>query len=158
MLSADGVSEVASVGGFVKEYQIDVDPDAMRAAKVTLNDVYRAVKMSNLDVGARTIEINNAEYVIRGIGFIKKLSDIESSVVKVVNNIPIYVRDVARVSEGPALRRGALDKGGAEVVGGVAVVRYGENPLQVIENIKDKIKDISPGCLQKSCRTALKAN
>ncbi|MFW5500337.1 MULTISPECIES: efflux RND transporter permease subunit [unclassified Maridesulfovibrio] len=149
LLSADGVSEVASVGGFVKEYQIDVDPDAMRAAKVTLNDVYRAVKMSNLDVGARTIEINNAEYVIRGIGFIKKLSDIESSVVKVVNNIPIYVRDVARVSEGPALRRGALDKGGAEVVGGVAVVRYGENPLQVIENIKDKIKDISPGLPSK---------
>ncbi|WP_051249614.1 efflux RND transporter permease subunit [Maridesulfovibrio zosterae] len=149
LLSADGVSEVASVGGFVKEYQIDVDPDAMRAAKVSLNDVYRAVKMSNLDVGARTIEINNAEYVIRGIGFIKKLSDIESSVVKVVNNIPIYVRDVARVTEGPALRRGALDKGGAEVVGGVAVVRYGENPLQVIENIKDKIKDISPGLPSK---------
>ncbi|WP_415717475.1 efflux RND transporter permease subunit [Maridesulfovibrio sp.] len=149
LLSAGGVSEVASVGGFVKEYQIDVDPDAMRAAKVTLNDVYRAVKMSNLDVGARTIEINNAEYVIRGIGFIKKLSDIESSVVKVVNNIPIYVRDVARVTEGPALRRGALDKGGAEVVGGVAVVRYGENPLQVIENIKEKIKDISPGLPSK---------
>ncbi|TIH11675.1 efflux RND transporter permease subunit [Marinifilum sp. JC120] len=149
LLSADGVSEVASVGGFVKEYQIDVDPNAMRAAKVTLNDVYRAVKMSNLDVGARTIEINNAEYVIRGIGFIKELSDIESSVVKVVNNIPIYVRDVARVTEGPALRRGALDKGGAEVVGGVAVVRYGENPLKVIENIKDKIKDISPGLPSK---------
>ncbi|WP_320171849.1 efflux RND transporter permease subunit [Maridesulfovibrio sp.] len=149
LLSAEGVSEVASVGGFVKEYQIDVDPDAMRAAKVTLNDVYRAVKMSNLDVGARTIEINNAEYVIRGIGFIKKLSDIESSVVKVVNNIPIYVRDVARVTEGPALRRGALDKGGAEVVGGVAVVRYGENPLQVIDNIKQKIKDISPGLPSK---------
>ncbi|MBI9110657.1 efflux RND transporter permease subunit [Maridesulfovibrio ferrireducens] len=149
LLAADGVSEVASVGGFVKEYQIDVDPDAMRAANVTLSDVYRAVKMSNLDVGARTIEINNAEYVIRGIGFIKELSDIESSVVKVVNNIPIHVRDVARVSEGPALRRGALDKGGAEVVGGVAVVRYGENPLKVIENIKDKIKDISPGLPSK---------
>nr|WP_034624037.1 efflux RND transporter permease subunit [Maridesulfovibrio hydrothermalis] len=149
LLAADGVSEVASVGGFVKEYQIDVDPDAMRAADVTLNDVYRAVKMSNLDVGARTIEINNAEYVIRGIGFIKELSDIESSVVKVVNNIPIHVRDVARVTEGPALRRGALDKGGAEVVGGVAVVRYGENPLQVIENIKAKIKEISPGLPSK---------
>lgn len=150
LLSANGVSEVASIGGFVKEYQIDVDPDAMRAAKVTLNDVYRAVKMSNLDVGARTIEINNAEYVIRGIGFIKKLADIENSVVKVVNNIPIYVRDVARVTEGPALRRGALDKGGAEVVGGVAVVRYGENPLQVIDNIKEKIKDISPGLPSKT--------
>ncbi|WP_432734835.1 efflux RND transporter permease subunit [Maridesulfovibrio sp. FT414] len=149
LLSAEGVSEVASVGGFVKEYQIDVDPDAMRAARVTLNDVYRAVKMSNLDVGARTIEINNAEYVIRGIGFIKKLSDIENAVVKVANNIPIYVRDVARVTEGPALRRGALDKGGAEVVGGVAVVRYGENPLQVIENIKVKIRDISPGLPSK---------
>ncbi len=149
LLSAEGVSEVASVGGFVKEYQIDVDPDAMRAANVTLSEVYRAVKNSNLDVGARTIEINNAEYVIRGIGFIKKISDIESSVVKVVNNIPIHVRDVARVAEGPALRRGVLDKGGAEVIGGVAVVRYGENPLQVIDNIKSKIKAISPGLPSK---------
>ncbi|WP_320007632.1 efflux RND transporter permease subunit [Maridesulfovibrio sp.] len=149
LLSAEGVSEVASVGGFVKEYQIDVDPDAMRAANVTLSEVYRAVKNSNLDVGARTIEINNAEYVIRGIGFIKKISDIESSVVKVVNDIPIHVRDVARVAEGPALRRGVLDKGGAEVVGGVAVVRYGENPLQVIDNIKSKIKAISPGLPSK---------
>ena len=87
--------------------------------------------------------------MIRGIGFIKQLADIENSVVKVVDNIPIYVRDVARVSEGPALRRGALDKGGAEVVGGVAVVRYGENPLQVIDNIKEKIKDISPGLPSK---------
>ncbi len=149
LLAADGVSEVASVGGFVKEYQIDVDPNAMRSAKVTLADVYQAVKMSNLDVGARTIEINNAEYVIRGIGFIKDLKDIESSVVKVVNNIPIRVSDVARVIKGPALRRGALDKGGAEVVGGVAVARYGENPLQVIENIKNKINDISPGMPSK---------
>jgi Cu(I)/Ag(I) efflux system membrane protein CusA/SilA len=149
LLSAEGVSEVASVGGFVKEYQIDVDPDAMRAAHVTLNDIYKAVKNSNLDVGARTIEINNAEYVIRGVGFIKKMSDIEESVVKVVNNIPIYVKDVARVTKGPALRRGALDKGGAEVVGGVAVVRYGENPLKVIKNIKEKIKEISPGLPSK---------
>lgn len=149
LLSAEGVSEVASAGGFVKEYQIDVDPDAMRAAHVTLQDVYKSVKNSNLDVGARTIEINNAEYIIRGVGFVKKLSDIEESVVKVVNNIPIYVKDVARVTKGPALRRGALDKGGAEVVGGVAVVRYGENPLKVIKNIKEKIKEITPGLPSK---------
>jgi len=145
LLSAEGVSEVASVGGFVKEYQVDADPDAMRAADVTLENIFEAVRMSNIDVGARTIEINRVEYVIRGIGFIKSLKDIEDSVVKVTRNLPIRVKDVARVTLGPGLRRGVLDKGGAEVVGGVAVVRYGANPLQAIKNVKDKIREISPG-------------
>jgi Cu(I)/Ag(I) efflux system membrane protein CusA/SilA len=145
LLSAEGVSEAASVGGFVKEYQIDVDPDAMRAAGVTLQDVFSAVKASNLDVGARSIEVNSVEYLIRGIGFVKKLGDIEKAVIKVVNNVPIRVSDVARVSLGPALRRGVLDKGGTEAVGGVVVARYGENPLQVIKNVKAKIDEISPG-------------
>jgi Cu(I)/Ag(I) efflux system membrane protein CusA/SilA len=149
LLGADGVSETASVGGFVKEYQIDVDPDAMRAAGVTLEDVFSAVKQSNLDVGARTIEINRVEYLIRGIGFVKNLGDVEEAVVKVTNNVPIRVKDVARVSLGPALRRGILDKGGAEAVGGVVVVRYGENPLQVIKNVKSKIAAISPGLPSK---------
>jgi Cu(I)/Ag(I) efflux system membrane protein CusA/SilA len=150
LLSAEGVSEVASVGGFVKEYQIDADPDAMRAAGVTLENVFEAVKMSNIDVGARTIEINRVEYVIRGIGFIKSLKDIEDSVIKVNENLPIRVKDVARVSVGPSLRRGLLDKGGAEAVGGVVVVRYGANPLQAIKNVKDKIREISPGLPSKT--------
>ncbi len=150
LLSAEGVSEVASVGGFVKEYQIDVDPDAMRAFNVGLDEVFKAVKASNVDVGARTIEINKVEYVIRGLGFIEDLSDIEKTVVKVNDNVPIYIKDIAKVSYGPALRRGALDKGGAEAVGGVVVVRYGYNPLEAIKNVKEKIKEISPGLPQKT--------
>jgi Cu(I)/Ag(I) efflux system membrane protein CusA/SilA len=149
LLSADGISEVASVGGFVQEYQVDVDPDAMRAYNVTLDQVFMAVKMSNLDVGARTIEINKAEYVIRGLGFIKDIQDIENSVVKVNNNVPIYVKNIGRVVLGPALRRGALDKEGTEVVGGVVVVRYGDNPLAAINNLKEKIREISPGLPKK---------
>jgi len=145
LLSADGVSEVGSVGGFVREYQVDVDPDAMRAHKVTLHQVHMAVKASNIDVGAKTIEVNQVEYFIRGIGFIKQASDIADSVVKVNDNVPILVRHVAHVSLGPALRRGALDKDGAEAVGGVVVARYGDNPLRVIKNVKAKIAEIAPG-------------
>jgi Cu(I)/Ag(I) efflux system membrane protein CusA/SilA len=104
LMSAGGVAEVASVGGFVKEYQIDVDPDAMRAHKVMLGDIFEAVKASNIDVGARTIEKQGVEYVIRGLGFIEKLSDLEKTVVKVTENVPIYIKDIANVSYGPALR------------------------------------------------------
>jgi len=150
LLSAEGISEVASVGGFVREYQIDVDPDAMRAHKVGLGDIFKAVKSSNIDVGARTIEINKVEYVIRGLGFVKDLSDIEMTVVKVNDNVPIYVKDLAKVSYGPALRRGVLDKSGAEAVGGVVVVRYGYNPLDAIKNVKKKIEEISPGLPKKT--------
>ena len=135
LLGADGVSEVASVGGFVKEYQVDVDPDAMRAHGVTLTDVIGAVRASNLDVGARTIEVNRVEYVVRGVGFLEDVADLEKVVVRVRDNVPIRVQDVGRVSIGPALRRGALDKAGAEAVGGVVVVRYGANPLEVIQNV-----------------------
>lgn len=147
--SAEGVSEVASIGGFVQEYQIDVDPDAMRAAKVSLTDVFQAVRMSNVDVGARTIELNKAEYVIRGLGFIEQIEDIEKTVVKVADNVPITIKDVATVTLGPALRRGALDKAGAEAVGGVTVVRYGFNPLEAIKNVKNKIEEVSPGLPSK---------
>lgn len=150
LLSADGISEVASVGGFVKEYQIDVDPDAMRAYGVSLDEVFHAVKMSNLDVGARTIEVNSVEYIIRGVGFVKNLEDIENSVIKVNDNVPVFVRNVAHVTLGPALRRGALDKGGSEAVGGVAVVRYGENPLAAIKSLKAKIAEIAPGLPKKT--------
>jgi Cu(I)/Ag(I) efflux system membrane protein CusA/SilA len=142
--SAHGVSEVASVGGFVREYQVDVDPDAMRAFDVTLGDVYRAVRASNRDIGAKTIELNRIEYFVRGIGYIKTLADIESGVVKVTDNVPVLIKHVANVSLGPALRRGALDKDGAGAVGGVVVARYGENPLEVINNVKAKIAKVAP--------------
>jgi len=144
LVSSDGVSEVASIGGYVKEYQVDVDPDAMRAHRVSLAEVVQAVKRSNIDVGARTIEVNQVEYVVRGIGYIKKPEDLMNAVIKENENVPIYVKNVANVSLGPALRRGVLDKEGAEVVGGVAVVRYGENPLSVIKEVKktlDRIGD-----------------
>jgi Cu(I)/Ag(I) efflux system membrane protein CusA/SilA len=150
LMSAGGVAEVASVGGFVREYQIDVDPGAMHAAHVGLNDVFGAIKASNRDVGARTIEVNQVEYVVRGIGFIKSIADIEQVVVKVNDNVPIRVKDIAHVSTGPALRRGVLDKEGAEAVGGVVVVRYGENPLEVIQNVTAKIAEIAPGLPRKT--------
>ena len=147
--SADGVAEVASVGGFVKEYQIDVNPISMREHGIQLTDVFNAVRQSNLDVGARTIEVNRVEYMVRGLGFIKSLDDIEYTVVKSRNNVPIYIKDVAQVALGPAIRRGVLDKEGAEAVGGVVVARYGENPLATIQSVKEKIKEISPGLPKK---------
>lgn len=142
LASVDGVAEVASIGGYVREYQVEVDPDAMRAHGVDINQIFRAIKMSNTDVGARTIEINSVEYVIRGLGYIKSVKDIEDTVVKATDNVPITVKDVARVSLGPALRRGVLDKNGAETVGGVVVVRTGANPLEVIKRVKEKIEKI----------------
>lgn len=147
--SAEGVSEVASVGGFVKEYQIEVNPNAMRAFNVSITDIMNAVKKSNLDIGAETIEINKAEYLVRGLGYIKSISDLEEAVVTVRNNLPVKIKDVAFVNLGPATRRGGLDKEGVEAVGGVVVARYGSNPLQVIENVKDRIEEIGLGLPQK---------
>ncbi|MGC6455124.1 MAG: efflux RND transporter permease subunit [Coraliomargaritaceae bacterium] len=146
----DGVAEVASIGGFVKEYQVDVDPDALRTYGIALHEVFDAVRGSNADVGARTIEINAAEYVIRGLGFIKNLDDLRKTVVTHRENVPITLAQIAEVEFGPALRRGALDKAGAEAVGGVVVTRYGENPLEVIKRVKEKIEAISPGLPKKT--------
>ncbi len=143
--ASEGVSEVASIGGFVKEYQVDVDPDALKTYQITLDEVMAAVKNSNIDIGAQTIEINLAEYFVRGLGYIQNLEDIEESVVKVRNNVPVRIKDIAKVNIGPATRRGALDKSGAEAVGGVVVARYGANPLEVIQNVKAKIADLEPG-------------
>ncbi|KYG79547.1 Cu(I)/Ag(I) efflux system membrane protein CusA/SilA [Roseivirga ehrenbergii] len=145
LASAEGVSEVASVGGFVKEYQVDVDPNAMKGYGVSLDQVVKAVKESNQDIGAKTLEINRAEYLVRGLGYIKSLADLENAVVKSNSNTPILVKDVAHVSLGPMARRGALDKSGAEAVGGVVVARYGANPMAVIDNVKLKIEEISQG-------------
>jgi copper/silver efflux system protein len=148
--TADGVSEVASVGGFIKEYQVDLNPNALKAYNVSVMDVMNAVKNSNLDIGAETIELNNVEYIIRGLGYIKSLNDLEISVVAVRNNIPVRIKDVAHVSFGPATRRGGLDKSGSEAVGAVVVARYGSNPMEVINNVKEKIKEIEAGLPQKT--------
>lgn len=145
-----GVSEVASVGGYVQEYQIDVNPDALKAFNVGIDQVMMAVKNSNRDIGAKTLEINKVEYLVRGLGYIGSVEDIENSVVTVKDNKPILIKDLAVVHLGPAERRGILDKGGAEVVGGVVVARYGSNPLQAIENTKERIKEISAGMPQKT--------
>ncbi|MFP4069368.1 MAG: efflux RND transporter permease subunit [Opitutales bacterium] len=146
----EGVAEVASVGGFVKEYQVDVDPDALRNYDIALHEVFDAVRGSNLDVGARTIEINAVEYVIRGLGFIESLDDLRKTVITQRGNVPVTLEQVAEIEFGPALRRGALDKAGAEAVGGVVVTRYGENPLAVIQRVKEKIAEISPGLPKKT--------
>lgn len=147
--AVDGVSEVASIGGYVQEYQIDVNPDALKVYDIPLHKVMMAVKKSNRDVGAKTIEINQVEYLVRGLGYIKSIEDIEKAVVAVSENVPIRIKDIGVVSLGPATRRGLLDKDGAEVVGGVVVARYGSNPLQVINNVKDKINELSSGLPKK---------
>ena len=143
--SASGVSEVASIGGYVQEYQIDVDPELMRQYNIQLGDVVQAVKQSNQDIGAQTLEINQAEYLVRGLGYVKSIGDIENTVVDAENYTSVRIRDVARVHLGPATRRGMLDKEGAEVVGGVVVARYGANPLEVINRVKEKIAELSSG-------------
>jgi Cu(I)/Ag(I) efflux system membrane protein CusA/SilA len=148
--TAEGVSEVASVGGFVKEYQVDLNPDALKAYNVSVMDVMNAVKNSNLDIGAETIELNNVEYIIRGLGYVKTLNDLEISVVAVRNNVPVRIKDVAHVNFGPATRRGGLDKDGSEAVGAVVVARYGSNPMEVINNVKEKIREIESGLPQKT--------
>lgn len=148
--SSEGVSEVASVGGFVKEYQIDVNPDAMRSFNITLPQIISAVRRSNLDVGARTIESNGVEYVIRGRGFIQNLDDLKTTAITSREGIPITLDQIASISFGPSLRRGVLDKSGAEAVGGVVVARYGANPMEVIEGVKAKIQKISTGLPQRT--------
>ncbi len=148
--SAEGVSEVASAGGFVKEYQVDLDPNALKAFNVSVMDVMNAVRKSNLDIGAETMELNNVEYLIRGIGYIKNPGDLELSVVAVRNNVPVRVKDVAVVTFGPSTRRGGLDKAGSEAVGAVVVARYRSNPLEVIDNVREKIREIEAGLPQKT--------
>lgn len=147
--SASGVSEVASIGGFVKEYQVDLNPEAMKTFGINISQVINAVRNANKDVGAKTLEFNKVEYLIRGLGYIKKVEDLENAVVRVSNNTPLTIKDIAKVKLGPADRRGMLDKNGYEAVGGVIVARYGSNPMQVIENVKAKIAEISKGLPQK---------
>ena len=150
--SASGVSEVASIGGYVQEYQVDVNPELMRQYNIGLHHIVKAVKESNKDIGAQTIEINQAEYLVRGLGYIKSISDIENAVVVSEDFTSIKIKDIANVSLAPKTRRGILDKEGAEVVGGVVVSRYGANPLEVINNAKAKINDISSGLPSKELK------
>jgi len=145
-----GVSEVASIGGFIREYQVDVNPDAMRAAGITLKQVISAVRKSNLDVGARTLEVNRAEYIVRGLGFIESPEDLEQTAITARDGQPILIGDIAKVAFGPAIRRGVLTKAGVEAVGGVVVVRYGENPLATIELIKEQIQRTTSGLPSKT--------
>ena len=147
--SASGVSEVASIGGYVQEYQVDVNPELMRQYNIGLNQVVKAVKESNKDIGAQTLEINQAEYLVRGLGYVKSISDIENAVVTSEDFTSIKIKDIGKVSLGPATRRGILDKEGAEVVGGVVVARYGANPMEVINKVKEKINELSAGLPSK---------
>lgn len=151
LTSSEGVSEVASIGGFIKEYQVDLDPVAMKAHDVSMMMVMEAIKNSNLDIGANTVEMNLVEYYVRGLGYIKEMQEIEQAVVKVTNNTPLRIRDIAKVNIGPAPRghSGFLDKGGVEAVGGVVISRYGENPLKTIQKVKEKIEEINPGLPSK---------
>ena len=150
LTASPGVAEVASIGGYLKEYQVEIDPDAMKANHVDVNMIMNAVKNSNLDIGARTLEFNKVEYLVRGLGYIKNLKDLEESVVSVRNNVPIRLKDVAKIQFGPAGRRGGLDKGGSEAVGGVVVARYGANPLAVLQGVKNKIAEVAPGLPSKT--------
>ncbi len=146
-----GVSEVASIGGYVRQYQVEVDPDRLRYHSLTLDAVISAVRASNVDVGAKTIESTGMEFVVRGKGFIgsegdtgQAIEDIENTVVKQRDGIPIRIRDIGRVQVGPDFRRGALDFNGVEAVGGVVVMKHGENPRAVIQRVREKISQIQP--------------
>jgi Cu(I)/Ag(I) efflux system membrane protein CusA/SilA len=143
--SVPGVAEVASVGGFVKQYQIDLDPIKLRAYNVALKDVVSAVERSNNNVGAKVIEAGSTEEMVRGIGLIRCLRDIEEISLGSYNGTPVTVGNVASVQLGPEFRRGVLDKDGKEAVGGVVVIRYGANAREVIGEIKKKIAEIQPG-------------
>ncbi|REE80749.1 Cu(I)/Ag(I) efflux system membrane protein CusA/SilA [Lutibacter oceani] len=147
--SASGVSEVASIGGYVQEYQIDVNPDILKEYNISLEQVVNAARNTNKDIGAKTIEINQAEYLVRGLGYINSVEDIENAVVVSKDFTSILIKDIAKVSLGPAERRGILDKEGAEVVGGVVVARYGANPMEVITNVKKQITTIGAGLPSK---------
>lgn len=149
--SVPGVSEVASVGGYVRQYQIEVDPDKLRFHDIPLDQLIQAVKKSNIDVGAKTVESGGMEFIIRGRGFIgadqdtsEAISDIEKTVVRSRDGIPLRIKDLAHVQLGPGFRRGAIDLNGSEAVGGVVVMRFGENPRAVIDRVKAKIAQIEP--------------
>src|SRR6266404_5680742 len=143
--SAGGVSEVAIVGGAPLEYQIDVNPEALRAYGITLGEVYDAVAKSNYAAGGGVVQKNNAEYLVRFVGWIKGKEDLENTVVRrVEGGAPLLVKDVASVQLGQQFRRSVFEKDGSEVTGGVVLMRYGENPLAVTERVQEKIQQLQP--------------
>ena len=144
-LYVPGVAQVASAGGFVREYQIDVDPDMLRAYAIPLGAVYDAVARSNIAVGGKVFLEARAEILIRGVGWLKGIRDIENIVVAQRSDVPITVAQLAKVQFGPGFRRGVLEKNGHEVTGGVVMMRYGENPLSVTKAVKDRIEQLQPG-------------
>ncbi|UCE72117.1 MAG: efflux RND transporter permease subunit, partial [Nitrospiraceae bacterium] len=147
LTSVEGVSEVASVGGFVKQYQVEVDPNKLVAYGIPLSKVKSAIQHSNRDVGGRLVEISETEYMVRGLGYIKSIEDIKDIPLRVdETGTPVYVRDIAYVHIGPELRRGITELDGeGEVVGGVVVMRFGENALATIKRVKDKIESLKSG-------------
>jgi Cu(I)/Ag(I) efflux system membrane protein CusA/SilA len=143
--SVKGVSEVAVVGGFVKQYQVDLDPNKLRAYGIPLNEVANKIRMSNGDVGGKIFEVGSTEYYVRGRGYIKNIEDIENIPLKASDGTPVYVKNVGTVHLGPDLRRGVAELNGeGEVVGGIVVMRYGENALRVIDGIRKKLEEIKP--------------
>ena len=149
--AVDGVSEVASIGGHKREYQVDLDPDKLRFHDVPLKAVIRALKESNKEVGAKTIEQSDMEFIIRGKGFLgggkgasQTIVDLENTVVSSKGGVPLRIKDLASVTNGTGFRRGGLDLNGAEAVGGIVVMRLGENPRVVIERLKEKITQLEP--------------
>jgi Cu(I)/Ag(I) efflux system membrane protein CusA/SilA len=143
--SVPGVAEVGMAGGLPKEYQVDVDPQALRAYGMTLGELYDTVARSNSAVGGRTIQKNNADYVVRSVGWIRDAKDIEDSVITNRAGTPIYVKNVATVQVGTGYRRNILERDGNDVVGGVVIMRQGENPLAVTDRVKQKIQELQPG-------------
>ena len=145
LTAASGVAEVGVVGGMPVEYQVDVQPETLRAYGVTIGELFAAVGRSNLPAAGGVIQKGNAEYIVRGVGWLKGKEDIEDTVVKEVNGTPIFVKTVAVVSLGPQFRRGVFEKDGNEVTGGVVLMRHGENPLRVTKSIRAKIEELQPG-------------
>lgn len=147
LMSVTGVSEVASIGGYVKQYQVEVDPDKLLAYNIPLHKIKMAIKRSNNDVGGRLIEQAETEFMVRGLGYIKSLDDLKNVPLGVgANGTPILLRSVANIHYGPELRRGIVERGGmGEVVGGVVIMRYGENALQVINDVKEKLEELKKG-------------
>ncbi len=144
LASVQGVAEVASIGGFVKQYQVELSSTKMRASNVTLMEVVNTVQNANLNVGGKTIEENGAEFVLRGIGLVTGPEDLELVTVKAVNGTPVFLKDIATIEIGGDFRRGTLDIDGNEAVGGTVVMRTGENAKAVIERVKEKIDEIAP--------------
>jgi len=144
LASVEGVAEVASIGGFVRQYQVAVDSGKMRQAGVTMRGVMDALSNGNLNVGGKVIEENGMEFVVRGVGLVNSIADLRRIAVRTIDGIPIYLEDIATIEIGGAFRRGALDIDGKEVVGGIIVMRSGENAMQVIESVKEKIARITP--------------